>query len=571
VRTARILSLGLSLVFVSCELPTDPIRIATITVSPSAVALDVGQELWLSAAVVAVGGAPLSGQPIAWTVSPSGVAAISAEGKLVGTAPGVVTVTASSDTASGSATFTIVSPPSWASMDGGFTHHCAITTAGATWCWGQNQFGQLGAGATSATEPVAVQVAGGPTFAELSLGIHHSCGRTAAGAVHCWGRNDFGQLGDSSLTSRNSPVRSGGTRTFNDVARGSNRNHSCWVANGGNAIECWGAGFYGQLGTGDTLNRSTPFVASTAAYMQVVNGHRHTCARQSDGAAVCWGSNAQGRLGDGTDSTRLSPVPVSGGHLFEEIGSGFQHTCGRKAGGSVYCWGDNAAGQLGNGSVAPSNVPVLVSGGYAFDKLFVMPSSNCGVTAANVTYCWGLNDQGQLNDGSITNRSVPVAMRGSLALTRIAGGLRHTCGLSTTGAIHCWGGNVEGQLGDGGTTARLWAKPITFGAGHTETWTANVGTGAVTMRLKFFGGTFRGEGTIVDPTDPPPGQFTLTGVVSGSSVTFSLQPQPVLDGVSVADANASAMPFIGQRTGATVITGTLTMTSGNVALTLIRQ
>jgi alpha-tubulin suppressor-like RCC1 family protein len=52
----------------------------------------------------------------------------------------------------------------------------------------------------------------GAAPAQLSAGDSHTCGRTGGNVAFCWGKSEFGQLGDGTQTDRSAPVRSSGHR-----------------------------------------------------------------------------------------------------------------------------------------------------------------------------------------------------------------------------------------------------------------------------------------------------------------------------------------------------------------------
>ena len=66
--------------------------------------------------------------------------------------------------------------------------------------------------------------------------------------------------------------------------------------------------------------------------------------------AYCWGDNHNGALGDNTRTDRLTPAPVAGTRLFDNVNTVGSYTCGVTLGGKGFCWGNNGLGQLGTGS-----------------------------------------------------------------------------------------------------------------------------------------------------------------------------------------------------------------------------
>lgn len=93
-------------------------------------------------------------------------------------------------------------------------HTCAIKDS-AIDCWGQNTFGQLGNGKAEekSTVPVQVNILK-QQFVSIGTGKDFTCVRTKDGLVYCWGNNEFGQLGNRSKISTLTPVAVDGFGTL---------------------------------------------------------------------------------------------------------------------------------------------------------------------------------------------------------------------------------------------------------------------------------------------------------------------------------------------------------------------
>ncbi|MFL5449742.1 MAG: RCC1 domain-containing protein, partial [Gemmatimonadales bacterium] len=74
---------------------------------------------------------------------------------------------------------------------GGY-HTCGLTSGGGIYCWGSNEYGQLGDG-THSRRSVPTPVSGGLVFVQVSAGANHTCGVTTQNRVYCWGNNDGGR------------------------------------------------------------------------------------------------------------------------------------------------------------------------------------------------------------------------------------------------------------------------------------------------------------------------------------------------------------------------------------------
>jgi alpha-tubulin suppressor-like RCC1 family protein len=440
--------------------------VSTVTVTPTTSTVTPGGTVQLQAATKDADGAVLTGRAIAWSSSDNAVATVSAAGRVAGVADGSATITATAEGQSGSAVITVATGPlEFASVSAGYAHTCAIAVSGKAYCWGRNGFapdpwgnyqsgGQLGDGSTRSSS-VPVAVTGGLTFSAVSAGEDHTCGVTAAGAAYCWGSNDFGQLGSGSTVNASSvPVAVTGGLRFTGVSAGGT--HTCGVTTSG-AAYCWGLNVNGRLGDGSTDASAVPVaVTGGFSYSQVIaagvaSGEGHSCGLTTAGAAYCWGGNEFGQLGEGSNSDKATPAPVTGEFTFSVVAGGAWHTCGITTSGVAYCWGANGHGQLGDGSNTYVSAPVAVAGGLMFSTMTAGAVHNCGVTQGGAAYCWGESEHGELGNGSTTASSVPVAVLGGLSFTTLAAGTFHTCGISS-GTVYCWGLNSDGQLGEGSTS-----------------------------------------------------------------------------------------------------------------------
>jgi alpha-tubulin suppressor-like RCC1 family protein len=128
--------------------------------------------------------------------------------------------------------------------------------------------------------------------------------------------------------------------------------HTCAVTTDYHAY-CWGRGQYGQIGNGKTYLSYWPRpVSGGLSVRRVTAGIFHTCAETTGSRAWCWGSNSYGATGNGGTQYEhfLKPVAVAGGLSFAQMSAGGWHTCAKTAAGAGFCWGYGFFGQLGDGS-----------------------------------------------------------------------------------------------------------------------------------------------------------------------------------------------------------------------------
>ena len=178
----------------------------------------------------------------------------------------------------------------------GGTHSCALQANGTAYCWGRGNFGQLGNG-KEVGSAVPTPVTGGHLFSSLAVGNMHTCAVAYSGSVYCWGSNGSGKLSqESAVVFSSELVQVSGIGNATLVSAGND--HSCAVNSTGHMF-CWGTNLYGELGFGSSaLSVPSPqLVVDIENVVSIAAGGSHSCATVQNGSLYCWGLGSNGALG----------------------------------------------------------------------------------------------------------------------------------------------------------------------------------------------------------------------------------------------------------------------------------
>ena len=88
---------------------------------------------------------------------------------------------------------------------------------------------QLGDG-TNTDKNIPTRIGNNSDWTHISSGGYHTCGlRNNNGELFCWGRNDYGQLGDGTNNDKNIPIRIGNKSDWTHISSGVI--HTCGLRN----------------------------------------------------------------------------------------------------------------------------------------------------------------------------------------------------------------------------------------------------------------------------------------------------------------------------------------------------
>lgn len=324
---------------------------------------------------------------------------------------------------------------------------CAILNDDTVRCWGNNQnlqnqityqLGPQASGLTSAT-PVAITGLAGVT--DLAAGQHHVCA-LSSGTIYCWGSDEYGQLGPSAAGQGTSasPIAVPGLADILQLS--GSMWETCALVSGG-SLSCWGYpdGAIQQLHGAASVTRMS--------YAGNMNG----CERLSTGVVRCFGNNTYGTLGSDPASlpSSSSPVTISSVPSASDVSLGSYAGCAVTAAGKVWCWGNYSLvgpHQSGTTTARPAELPGIsnargVSVGY---------TSTCAWTSDGAVYCWGDNVTGKLGQPmSLSESRMPLQVSGLTDVVELGVGNHHVCARTGRGWIKCWGNAYYGSIGPNAT------------------------------------------------------------------------------------------------------------------------
>ncbi len=397
-------------------------------------------------------------------------------------------------------------------VSAGGAHACAVLATGQLRCWGGNTRGQLGNGSVlPSRSPVAVT--GLPTVISVAAGAGHTCAVVEGGQVFCWGANDRGQLGvetapnacgteGAMIPCARSPVWVSTVFDAAEVVVGDA--HTCVRTTAGR-VECWGTNTDAQLGSGTATPMPTPLpqavllgASDLRGVRSLAAGAHHTCAVRDDGAVLCWGRHDRGQLGvpvpeDFAPCARAcipTAVPIvgyEGDPKWEEPDAGFEDPDG----------GDGSAPRdatLPQDVVEPVDRPTRTDGGIedggdatapldvgvdvgeppapTVTSLAAGGAFGCLSLSDRTVRCWGTNrayelGNGRMNEGGPTLTTV-IASPGSAAtnplqgVARVVSGGQTSCAVLLDRSVRCWGSNESGALGVGDVSERNGPVAMTW-------------------------------------------------------------------------------------------------------------
>ncbi|MFO0713046.1 MAG: hypothetical protein U0353_24540 [Sandaracinus sp.] len=349
----------------------------------------------------------------------------------------------------------------------GEAHACALRDDGTAYCWGTNDAGQLGDG-TSDDRGLPRVVVGSARFSQITTGVAFSCAiERSAGAVYCWGRNQEGELGDGTRAGRATPAPIQPRTDFAAAFAGRRflevraMQSSACARDDAGAVWCWGRNDRGQVGDGTTAEADAAVRLGLTDVRQISAGYDFGCARLMTGEVRCWGGNAAGQLGDGTTSPRTAPVTVMGLVGAQTLSSGTGHTCAI-ASSQVYCWGQNTYGALG---LAGGNRTSAVPNTVTASELHCGQHVCFARQTALAWLAWGYDDDGQLGNGTTgPPRTSPAATALPPSMTPSPGlNAMTVCGIDG-GRLSCWGGDYNATLG-AAETAVIAPSPVSDASG----------------------------------------------------------------------------------------------------------
>ena len=371
------------------------------------------------------------------------------------------------DTTNRSSPVQVGSDTNWAFVAVGGDCAFAIKTNGTLWAWGWNDVGQLGLGnTTNYSSPV--QVGSDTNWSTVSANYTQTYAVRTNGTLWCWGENgEFGYLPIGDTLDRSSPTQIGSDTNWSTV-KVFNQDSAIALKTTG-TMWAWGWNQYGQLGLGDTTDRSTVTqIGSSSDWAFVSAGLRYAAAVKTNGTLWSWGDNLVGALGVGDFTNRSSPTQVGSDTNWESVSCGTgpgvdnsASTLAIKTNGTLWAWGVNNISTLGFQLYATNLIPDYNNSSYdapiqvgnltTWDKIsvanlhFLAKKDDGTIWEAGYYNSYGA---GELTQDYIGYYNTPILANTQLEFDKISQYESFTMGIKNN-TLYGWGFNADGQLAQG--------------------------------------------------------------------------------------------------------------------------
>lgn len=300
----------------------------------------------------------------------------------------------------------------WAKVSTSFfyTSVVAIKTDGTLWAWGNNYFGQLGDN-TRNTKNSPVQIGSQTDWASAQLGRGIVTAIKTTGTLWGWGNNYAGALGLNDTVSRSSPTQIGSLSTWSMSASGGNWSFA--IKTDG-TLWSWGNNSNGVLGLNNLTNYSSPKQVGALTDWSVISCRADSCvARKTNNSLWSWGRNLYGELGQNDTTNKSSPVQIGALTNWSKIVSGYRFCTAVKTDGTLWVWGINSLSGIGRGQLGLNNTtnyssPKQVGSLTDWADAFAGRGMSLAVKTNGTLWSWGFGSYGGLGQGNTTSLSSPV-------------------------------------------------------------------------------------------------------------------------------------------------------------------
>lgn len=334
------------------------------------------------------------------------------------------------------------------SVSAGSMHTAVIKKDGSLWTCGRNDDGQLGDGTYTSRVQFIKAVQG---IESVSAGRNHTAVIKKDESLWAFGSNSYGQLGisEEAIYYTYTPVK-----IMDNVSMVSaGYNYTAIVKKDGSLWMC-GDNAHGKLGNGETEGDTDEPVRVMNNVKKVSSGTYNTGIIKMDNSLWMCGSNESGCIGNGETEGDIS-TPVKVMDDVADVRFGDYHTIILKTDGSVWGCGENYSGALGIGEgVVKVAKPVEIMTGVK--SIRAGEEYTAIIKNDGSLWTFGDNSSGQLGNGTTYRSYTPIKIMSDVSEMDI--GALHTIVVKKDQSIWSWGDNTYGQLGDG--TLEQKNKPV---------------------------------------------------------------------------------------------------------------